>query len=135
MSNITQVVRTDKHMTTLKKGIVATELDQVLSSTGPYTVFPPSDLAFEKLEKGTMEKLLLPENKAKLTELLNRHVVKGKLSFDELKDGEKLKTLNGSEVLVKVKDGKVQINDATIQTHDVKTSNGVIHSVDSVLNN
>ena len=82
-----------------------------------------------------MEKLLLPENKAKLTELLNRHVVKGKLSFDELKDGEKLKTLNGSEVIVKVKDGKVQINDATIQTHDVKTSNGVIHSVDSVLNN
>ena len=51
MSNITQVVRTDKHMTTLKKGIVATELDQVLSSTGPYTVFAPSDLAFEKLEK------------------------------------------------------------------------------------
>ena len=78
MSNITQVVRTEKNLTTLKKTIIATDLDQVLSSTGPYTLFAPSDLAFQKLENGVIDDLLLKENKVKLTELLNLHVVQEK---------------------------------------------------------
>lgn len=135
MSNITQVVRVDKHMTTLKKGVLASGLDQVLSSRGPYTFFAPSDLAFGKLEPGTIENLLKPENKIKLTDLLNHHVVEGKINFSELKDGDKLKSLNGKELLVKVDNAKVSIDGATIQNHDVLTSNGVIHSLDSVLEN
>jgi uncharacterized surface protein with fasciclin (FAS1) repeats len=121
-------------MTTLKKTIIATNLDQVLSSSGPYTFFAPSDLAFAKLEKDTVNNLLKPENSGKLTDLLNLHVVNGRIAFKELEDGQKLKTLQGKELAVQVKDGTVSIDNAVIQNHDVKTSNGVIHCVDTVLN-
>jgi uncharacterized surface protein with fasciclin (FAS1) repeats len=135
MSNITQVVNAEKNMTTLKRGIVASGLDQVLSGAGPFTVFAPSDRAFGKLESGTIENLLKPENKLKLTALLNHHVVSGKISFKDLKDGDKLKSLNGKELSVKVKDAKVSIDGATVQNRDVASSNGVIHSLDTVLKN
>lgn len=133
MSNITQVVNTEKTMTILKKSVIASGLDNVLSGAGPYTVFAPSDVAFEKLEKGVMEGLLKPENKAKLVDLLNYHVVSGKVNFKDLKDGEKLKTLNGKELHVHVKDGHVRIEGAQIQGHDLASSNGVIHSLDTVM--
>ena len=135
MSNITQVVRTAKTMTTLKKTITATNLDQVLSSTGPFTFFAPSDLAFEKLENGIMEDLLLRENASKLTDLLNVHVVAGKVPFKDLKDGEKLKTLNGKELLIEVKENILTVDGAAILNRDVYTSNGVMHFIDTVLQN
>jgi len=133
MSNITQVVNVDKHMTTLKKAVMASDLDQVLSSRGPFTVFAPSDIAFAKLEKGVLENLLKPENKAELADFLNCHVVSGKINFNDLKDGEKLKTVNGKELLVHVKNGEVRIGDANIKSYDTKISNGVIHSLDTVM--
>jgi len=123
----------EKNMTTLKKGVHASGLDQVLSGNGPFTVFAPTDLAFEKMDKGVMENLLKPENKTKLTDLLNRHVVAGKINFKDLKDGEKLKTVNGKELLVHVKDGNTTVDGAKILSHDVKATNGVIHSVESVI--
>lgn len=135
MSNITQVVNAEKNMTILKKGVLASGLDQVLSGTGPYTLFAPSDLAFEKLESGTVEGLLKPENKVKLVALLNQHVVPGKVNFKDLKNGDKLKTLGGKELEVKIVDTKVSIDGATIQSRDVATTNGVIHTLDKVLNN
>ena len=135
MSNITQVVNAEKNMTTLKRGIDASGLDQVLSGTGPFTVFAPSDMAFGKLESGIIEGLLKPENKLKLAALLNLHVVAGKISFKDLKDGDKLKSLNGKDLSVKVKDAKVSIDGATVQNRDVASSNGVIHSLDTVLKN
>jgi uncharacterized surface protein with fasciclin (FAS1) repeats len=135
MSNITQVVNAEKNMTTLKTGIVASGLDQVLSGAGPYTLFAPSDMAFGKLENGTIEGLLKPENKLKLAALLNHHVVAGKISFKDLRDGDKLKSLNGKELSVKVKDAKVSIDGAVVQNRDVASSNGVIHSLDTVLKN
>jgi uncharacterized surface protein with fasciclin (FAS1) repeats len=134
MSNITQVIRTDKNMTTLKKTIIATNLDQVLSSTGPYTLFAPSDLAFAKLEGNTVADLLKPENTDKLSALLNLHVVEGKISFKDHEDGQTLKTVNGKTLAVKVKNGTVNIDGAVIQQGDVRTSNGVIHCLDTVLN-
>ncbi|MFL5808934.1 MAG: fasciclin domain-containing protein [Flavisolibacter sp.] len=135
MSNITQVVNNEKEMTTFKKGVLAAGLDQTLSSTGPFTVFAPTDLAFGKLEAGMVENLLKPENKIKLTALLNHHVVAGKINFKDLKDGDKLKSMNGKELVVKVANAKVSVDGATIQNHDVSTSNGVIHSLDTVLKN
>ena len=135
MSNITQVVRREKNMTTLNKGVIASGMEQILSGTGPFTVFAPSDLAFEKLETDKMEQLMKPENKAKLTDLLNLHVIAGKINFIDLKDGEKLKSLNGKELSIKVQNGKVTVDGSAIQTRDVKTSNGVIHSLDTVLKN
>jgi uncharacterized surface protein with fasciclin (FAS1) repeats len=135
MSNITQVVRSDKNMTTMNKGVLAANLGQVLSSTGPFTVFAPSDLAFSKLESGTMDNLLMPENKKKLTDLLKLHVVAGQINYKDLKDGLKLKTLQGKELSVEAKENRVSVDGAIILDRDVKTSNGVIHSLNKVLNN
>jgi uncharacterized surface protein with fasciclin (FAS1) repeats len=133
MSNLTQVVNVDKNMKTLKKGVHASDLDQLLSSTGPFTFFAPSDHAFEKLEKGTMEKLLEPQNRAQLADLLNNHIVAGKISFKELKDGDKLTTVNGKQLLVKEKDGVVQIGDGNVVVREAKISNGVMHLTDTVI--
>ena len=132
MSNITQVVNTDKNLKTLKQSVHSSDLDQLLSSTGPYTFFAPSDLAFEKLDKGFMENLLEPQNKLGLTDLLNNHIVKGKIYFKDLKDGDKLETINGNQLAVEVKNGKVSIGDATILGREAKITNGVMHSTDAV---
>lgn len=133
MSNITQVVNVDKNMTILKKSVIASGLDKVLSGTGPFTVFAPNDAAFEKLEKGVLDNLLKPENKARLVDVLNYHVVSGKVDFKDLKDGERLKTLNGKELHVHAKDGHVRIGGAEILRHDLPLSNGVIHHLDKVM--
>lgn len=133
MSNITQTVNDDKSMTSLKKGVVASGLDKILSGAGPYTVFAPSDVAFTKLDKGSFENLLKPENKAKLEDVLNHHIVSGKINLKDFKDGDKLKALNGKELMVHVQDGKVTIEGAKIQKSDVQTSNGVIHFLDTVM--
>ena len=135
MSNITQVVNTDKNMTTLKKGVHASDLDQLLSSTGPFTMFAPLNTAFEKLEKGKMQNLLEPQNKTALTSLLSHHVVTGKISFTDLTDGAKLKTIQGGELSVKVEGKETFIDGALIHTQDIKTTNGVIHTLDAVLKN
>jgi uncharacterized surface protein with fasciclin (FAS1) repeats len=135
MSNITQVVNTDKNMTTLKKGVHASDLDQLLSSTGPFTFFAPLDIAFAKLGNGVIENLLQPLNKTDLTTLLNCHIVKGQVKFDDLNDGDKLKTIEGKELTVSAKNGTVRINDATIQGQNLKATNGVIHTLDAVLKN
>jgi uncharacterized surface protein with fasciclin (FAS1) repeats len=133
MSNITQLVNVEKNMTTLKKTVLASGLDQVLSGKGPYTVFAPTDTAFEKLDKSVMANLLKPENKTKLVDLLNHHVVVGKINFIDLKDGEKLKTVSGKNLVVHVKDGNASVDGAKIQGHDVQATNGVIHSLDTVM--
>jgi len=135
MSNITQVVHDEKNMSTFQKGVIASGMDQILSGAGPFTVFAHTDMAFGKLETGTVETLLKPENKIKLTALLNHHVVAGKINFKDLKDGDKLKSLGGKELSVKVVNAKVTLDGATIQNRDVPTSNGVIHLLDTVLKN
>jgi uncharacterized surface protein with fasciclin (FAS1) repeats len=133
MSNITQVINVDKFLKTLKKGVHGSDLDQLLSSTGPFTLFAPTDLAFEKLDKQVMETLLEPQHRAKLADLINNHIVSGKIVFDNLKDGDKLTTLNGREMLVQVKNGTVQIGETTVTQRDAKISNGTMHLVDKVM--
>ena len=133
MSNITQLVNVEKNMTTLKKSVHASGLDQVLSGKGPYTVFAPTDIAFAKLDNGILDNLLKPENKTKLTDLLNHHVVEGKINFKDLKDGEKLNTVNGKQLVVHVKDGHTTVDGAIIQNHDVQATNGIIHSLETVM--
>jgi uncharacterized surface protein with fasciclin (FAS1) repeats len=133
MSNITQVVNVEKNLKTLKKSVHASDRDQLLSSTGPYTFFAPTDVAFEKLAKGMMEKLLEPQNRPQLTDLLNNHIVSGKIAFADLKDGDKLKTVNGKELLVQEKNGTVSIGDISIQPRDAKISNGILYLMDTVI--
>lgn len=133
MSNLTQVVNVDKNLKTLKKGVHASDLDQLLSSSGPFTFFAPSDTAFEKLEKGKMEQLLEPQNRAQLADLLNNHIVEGKISFKELKDGDKLTTVNGKQLIVTEKNGVVQIGEGNVLAREAKISNGVMHLTDTVI--
>jgi uncharacterized surface protein with fasciclin (FAS1) repeats len=135
MSNITQVVNAEKNMTTLKKGIAASGLDQVLSGTGPFTVFAPSDTAFGKLESGLIDDLLRPENKVKLIRLLRQHVVTGKVDFKDFKEGDKLETLDGRELPISVMDGKVSIDGTFLSNRVIATSNGLLYSLDAVLKN
>lgn len=133
MSNITQIINTDKNLKILKKGVHGSDMDQLLSSTGPFTLFAPSDMAFDKLEKGLMEEMLEPNNRLKLAELIKNHVVNGKILFNELKEGDKLTTISGREMQVKVNEGQVSIDDIMVHEKLGKISNGVIHLLDTVL--
>lgn len=121
-------------LTQLVKAITAANLATTLKGDGPYTVFAPTDSAFSKLANGLLEKLMKPENKAQLANLLSYHVVSGKYQSKDLTDGMKLKTLQGKELLVHNKNGKITINDvAVVQIPDVISSNGVSFIIDTVL--
>jgi uncharacterized surface protein with fasciclin (FAS1) repeats len=133
MKNIADVVRTNRYLNRMSRGVSAADLVEELSAVGPFTIFAPSDLAFEKLSPGTFQDLLRSENKIQLTDFLNNHVVHGKTNFKDLKDGQKLKTVNGKELHVTVKDDAVTINGANIETKDMEGLNGVVHSLDAVI--
>ena len=118
---------------TLVAAVTAAGLVETLKGTGPFTVFAPTDDAFAKLPKGTVEDLLKPENKAKLVSILTYHVVAGKVMAADIK-GKKMnaKTVQGSELAVDATTD-VKINDAKVVAADVAASNGVIHIIDTVL--
>ncbi|GAA4326778.1 fasciclin domain-containing protein [Flaviaesturariibacter amylovorans] len=119
--------------TTLVTAVKAAGLAETLSGTGPFTVFAPTNEAFNKLPAGTVEGLVKPENKAKLTGILTYHVVPGALRAADLKDGQKLKTVQGEELTVTMKDGAVMIDGARVTIPDVISSNGVTHVIDAVV--
>jgi uncharacterized surface protein with fasciclin (FAS1) repeats len=118
---------------TLITAAKAAGLVETLKGAGPFTVFAPTDDAFAKLPKGTVEDLLKPENKEKLAAILTYHVVPGKVMAADIK-GKKtnVKTVQGGELAVDATNG-VKINDATVVTADVAASNGVIHIIDTVV--
>jgi len=118
---------------TLVAALTAADLVDVLSGDGPFTVFAPTNAAFDKLPPGTVESLLQPENKQALIDILTYHVVPGKILSTDLSDGQEATTLQGDVVVVTIADGTVKINEATVSTPDVEASNGVIHIIDSVL--
>lgn len=117
--------------TTLAKAIEAAGLTETLKGEGPFTVFAPTDEAFAQLPKGTVEALL--KDKAKLTAILTYHVVPGKVTASEVAGMSFAKTVNGQELPIKAKDGKVKVGKATVTTADIEASNGVIHVIDRVL--
>jgi len=119
--------------TTLVAALTAADLVDTLSGDGPFTVFAPTNAAFDKLPAGTVDTLLLPENKDDLIAVLTYHVVPGKIMSTDLSDGQKAETLQGEEVTITIADGTIKVNDATVATADVEASNGVIHVIDSVL--
>ena len=118
---------------TLTAALEAGDLVGTLKSDGPYTVFAPTDEAFAKLPDGTVEMLLLPENKDKLVEILTYHVVAGKVTAAEVVTLQTAKTANGSDVTIRVVDETVFINDSRVVATDIGASNGVIHVVDTVI--
>ncbi|MEO1178081.1 MAG: fasciclin domain-containing protein, partial [Pseudomonadota bacterium] len=108
------------------------DLVDTLKSEGPFTVFAPTDAAFDALPAGTVEELLKPENKDQLIAVLTYHVVPGKVMSGDLVDDMKAATVQGGEISVDLDSG-VMINDATVVAADIETSNGVIHVIDKVI--
>jgi uncharacterized surface protein with fasciclin (FAS1) repeats len=118
---------------TLVAAVKAADLVETLSGDGPFTVFAPTDEAFAKLPKGTLEDLLKPENKEKLVAILTYHVVPSAVMAKDVVNLKKAKTAQGQNIRIKVADGKVKVNGANVVKTDVKCSNGVIHVIDKVI--
>lgn len=118
---------------TLAAALKAAGLVDTLKGAGPFTVFAPTDAAFAKLPKGTVEELLKPENKAKLTAILTYHVVPGKVMAADVVKVSDAKTVQGGSIKVHAAGGKVMVDNANVVKTDIATSNGVIHVIDTVL--
>jgi uncharacterized surface protein with fasciclin (FAS1) repeats len=130
--NIVNVAVGSKDHTTLVAALKAADYVDSLTNPGPFTVFAPTNAAFDKLPKGTVEGLVKPEKKADLAEILKYHVAVSVYQLKNLKDGQVMAMANGSKVTFKVKDGKVTVNGANIVA-SVPASNGIIHVIDGVL--
>lgn len=131
--NIVENAMNSKDHTTLVAAIKEAGLVETLSGPGPFTVFAPTNEAFDKIPKATLDNLMKPAMKADLTKILTYHVVPGTLKAADLKDGMELTTVQGEKLKVTVKDGKVMINGATVTIPDIMDSNGVTHVIDQVL--
>jgi uncharacterized surface protein with fasciclin (FAS1) repeats len=131
--NIVETAVANGSFKTLVAAVTAAELVETLSGAGPFTVFAPVDDAFAALPAGTVESLILPENKAQLDGILTYHVVAGKVMSGDLSDGMVAATVNGGNITIHIQDGKVLINDAEVVIADVETDNGVIHVINKVI--
>jgi len=118
---------------TLATALKAAGLIDTLKGKGPFTVFAPTDEAFAKLPAGTVEDLLKPENKQKLTQILTYHVVAGKVMAADVVKLQNAKTVNGQSVQIKADGGTVMVDNAKVVKTDIGASNGVIHVIDSVI--
>ncbi|MBE9096133.1 fasciclin domain-containing protein [Tychonema sp. LEGE 07203] len=130
--DIVAIASGDAQFNTLTKALGAADLVTTLQGKGPFTVFAPTDAAFAALPKATLDDLLKPANKAKLTKILTYHVVPGAVLSTSLKSGE-VATVEKSKLKVEVKGGKVKVGGANVVKADIKASNGVIHVIDKVL--
>ena len=127
-----------KSVSTLVSAVKAADLVETLKGAGPFTVFAPTNAAFDKLPKGAVAGLMDPASKAKLVGVLTYHVIPGRLVAADLKDGQELTTVNGEKLHISVKDGKVMVSNgkdapATVQIADVISSNGITHVIDGVV--
>ena len=128
---IVEVASSNPDFSTLVAAVKAAGLVETLSGTGPFTVFAPTNEAFEALPAGLLDKLLLPANKDALTKILTYHVLPAKVMAADVSAG-KVKTVEGGEVTIAT-DGGVKVDKATVTATDVAASNGVIHVIDQVL--
>jgi len=132
-SDIVELASATDNLSTLVTAVQAGGLVETLQGDGPFTVFAPTNAAFEALPKGILDMLLKPENKELLVSVLTYHVVPGKVMSSELEDGMKAETVEGNPVTVSLKGGKAMIDIATVTTADVEASNGVVHIIDAVI--
>jgi len=130
--NVVQVAIGSKDHSTLVTAVQAAELVDALSNAGPFTVFAPTNAAFDKLPAGTVDNLLKPESKDDLANILQYHVSLGVFKAESFTDGQVIGQVNGNDITMSVKDGKVMVNGATIVA-SVPASNGIIHVIDGVL--
>ena len=134
-NNIVEIPSSDKQFSTLVTALQTAGLIETLEGSGPFTVFAPTNDAFNKLPAGTVENLLKPENKQMLVDILTYHVKSGKLDSREIEklNGQDIQMLNGKPAKIEVKDGKIYIDNAQIIQTDIIASNGIIHVIDAVI--
>jgi uncharacterized surface protein with fasciclin (FAS1) repeats len=128
---IVEVAASNPDFETLVAAVTAADLAETLSGEGPFTVFAPTDEAFEALPEGLLDALLLPENKDALTSILTYHVVSGEVMAADVTAGD-VETVESSTIAITT-DGGVKVNEANVIATDVDASNGVIHVIDAVL--
>jgi uncharacterized surface protein with fasciclin (FAS1) repeats len=129
--NIVETAASNPDFSTLVTAIQAAGLEEALSGEGPFTVFAPTNAAFDALPEGTLEDLL--DNPDQLANILQYHVVSGEVLAEQVVNLDSATTLNGQDVSIRTENGNVFVNDAQVTTTDIRTSNGVIHVIDSVL--
>ena len=132
-SDIIDVAVATEDLSTLVAAVKAAGLVETLQGDGPFTVFAPTNDAFNALPKGTLAKLLRPENKSQLVDILTYHVVSGKVMSNDLGDGQKAGTVQGAKVSVTFSETGILINDARVVAADVQAKNGVVHVIDRVI--
>ncbi|MBA4259247.1 MAG: fasciclin [Chitinophaga sp.] len=130
--NIVQVAIGSKDHSTLVAAVKAAELVDALSNAGPFTVFAPTNAAFEKLPAGTVDELLKPEKKADLKNILEYHTYVGVLKAEYMQDGQDFEQVNGGKVKITKKDNKLYVNGSEVVA-SIVTSNGIIHVINDVL--
>ncbi len=131
--NIVELAVGTESLSTLVAAVQAGGLVETLQGDGPFTVFAPTNEAFAKLPAGVVENLLKPENKDALVAVLTYHVVAGKVKSTDLSDGMTATTVEGSDITVGIKYGKVSIDNANVAAADIMASNGIVHVIDTVI--
>jgi uncharacterized surface protein with fasciclin (FAS1) repeats len=131
--NLVETAAAQGSFKTFAKALSAAGLNETLKANGPYTVFAPTDAAFEKLPSGKLENWLKPENKAELVSVLNYHVAPGRVLAADVGKLHETKTVQGQSAKIRTSGEKVMINDANVTLTDITSSNGVIHAIDTVL--
>jgi len=131
--NVVQVASGSKDHTTLVTAVKAADLVTALSNAGPFTVFAPTNAAFDLLPAGTVDGLLKPEKKDDLVDILQYHVSLGVFKEDSFTDGQIIGQVNGGNITITKKDGKVYVNGTAVIVASIPASNGIIHVIDKVL--
>jgi len=136
--DIVETASNTESLSTLVTAVQAADLVETLQGEGPFTVLAPTNAAFDALPEGTLNDLLLPENKDTLAGILTYHVISGEVLSSDLTDGQVVTTVQGEELTVSLADGMVMFTDAkggsaTVTTADVRAGNGVVHIIDTVL--
>jgi uncharacterized surface protein with fasciclin (FAS1) repeats len=131
--DIVALAQGNEDLSTLVDALTAAELVETLQGEGPFTVFAPTNAAFEEVGEAQLQELLEPANREQLTDILTYHVVEGEMMAADLEDGQTLTTVNGDTLTVSIEGDEVRVGDATVAQADVDASNGVVHVIDSVL--
>lgn len=133
LGTIAEIASNDSRFSTLVTALDSAGLVQTMQEGGPFTVFAPTNAAFDALPDGTVQDLLQPENRERLTSILTYHVVEGANMAADVQGMSSVPTLEGSDLSISTSDGSVQVGNATVVQADVEASNGVIHAIDAVL--
>jgi uncharacterized surface protein with fasciclin (FAS1) repeats len=132
LKNLVETVAANDSFKTFSRAVENAGLSDSLRATGPFTIFAPTDAAFEKLQAGRLNQLFQPENKAELASLVNYPVLNGRKFVGDMKSWVTTRTMNGQSAKIKTENRNICINDATVTSADINSSNGVVHGIDAV---